>query len=365
MLRNYIDKERFCFYRDLDNHHKYFVEQSGEVYFTVPNDPRRHAVEKKEENGMLYVYIKPLGKWIRVANIVNYAYKGLYHDVFDELMEQEITFLDGNPANVHPSNLIWNNGNSKEDEEGFRIIPGFVRHRINRKGEIKNERGGITCGRLTKGSGSAGAKDYMKVHVKADVSGKDREYVLIGVHRLLALAFLHIPNEFYKMDVSHLNDDSLDNRIENLEWATRRSNNLRAVQNGAVKTNPVLARNFQTGEVLEFPSICQCARYFNVHPTRITTNCKSKGQVTFSNGYQFCLKSDLTGWGDTKPNDHQDYKQLTKTVMNDKRMKELLGIEFPLRIFDKAKNESVYIETLTEYFKYFKLDDRYVVVSTK
>ena len=365
MLRNYIDKERFCFYRDLDNHHKYFVEQSGEVYFTVPNDPRRHAVEKKEENGMLYVYIKPLGKWIRVANIVNYAYKGLYHDVFDELMEQEVTFLDGNPANVHPSNLIWNNGNSKEDEEGFRIIPGFVRHRINRKGEIKNERGGITCGRLTKGSGSAGAKDYMKVHVKADVSGKDREYVLIGVHRLLALAFLHIPNEFYKMDVSHLNDDSLDNRIENLEWATRRSNNLRAVQNGAVKTNPVLARNFQTGEVLEFPSICQCARYFNVHPTRITTNCKSKGQVTFSNSYQFCLKSDLTGWGDSKPNDHQDYKQLTKTVMNDKRMKELLGIEFPIRIFDKAKNESIYIETLTEYFKYFKLDDRYVVVSTK
>ena len=51
--------------------------------------------------------------------------------------------------------------------------------------------------------------------------------------------------------------------------------------------------------------------------------------------------------------------------MNDKRMKELLGIEFPIRIFDKAKNESVYIETLTEYFKYFKLDDRYVVVSTK
>ena len=41
MLRNYIDKERFCFYRDLDNHHKYFVEQSGEVYFTIPNDPKR------------------------------------------------------------------------------------------------------------------------------------------------------------------------------------------------------------------------------------------------------------------------------------------------------------------------------------
>ena len=365
MLRNYSNVDKICFYRDLDNFHKYFVEQNGEIYFTVPNDPKQYNVEKKEIDGILHVYIKPLNKWIRVANIVNYAFKGAYHDVFDELMEQEITYLDGNPSNIHPSNLIWNNGNSKEDEEGFRIIPGFVRHRINRKGEIKNERGGITLGRLTKGSGSTGAKDYMKVHVKADVSGKDREYVLTGVHRLLALAFLHIPKEFYKMDVSHINDNSLDNRIENLEWSSRKSNNLRAVQNGLVKTNPVLVRNFETGEVLEFPSICQCARHFNVHPTRITINCKSKGKVTFSNGFQFCLKSDLEDRGDSKPNAHQDYKQLTKTVMNDNRIKEMLGVTFPLHLFDKAKNESIYIETLTDYFKYFKLDDRYVVVNTK
>jgi hypothetical protein len=49
------------------------------------------------------------------------------------------------------------------------------------------------------------------------------------IHTLMVLAF--IPNPESKPEVSHINDVKTDNRLENLEWATRVENSRRAIQN--------------------------------------------------------------------------------------------------------------------------------------
>ena len=60
---------------------------------------------------------------------------------------------------------------------------------------------------------------YKKVNLCAN--GKRETW---SVHRLVAIAF--IPNPENKPTVNHINENKADNRVENLEWATIREQNL-------------------------------------------------------------------------------------------------------------------------------------------
>lgn len=77
-------------------------------------------------------------------------------------------------------------------------------------------------------------RGYMTVNLSR-LDGDNRPFF---VHRAIAMAFLGMP-ENTEMQVNHKNGIKTDNRIENLEWVTRKQNIEHAIENGLVKYNPI------------------------------------------------------------------------------------------------------------------------------
>ena len=86
--------------------------------------------------------------------------------------------------------------------EDFVAIPGYDGYKANRLGHILGKR-----------------KTILKTFIKNSGYYYCRNHT---VHRLIALTF--ISNPLGLPEVDHINDNKLDNRAENLQWVTAKTN---------------------------------------------------------------------------------------------------------------------------------------------
>ena len=97
--------------------------------------------------------------------------------------------------------------------EEWKVIDGYNNnYSISNKGNIKNN----NTERILKQTINRDGYHRLSLYV-------DRKQKTVEIHRLVAIAF--IPNPENKPCVDHINNNTSDNNINNLRWATHKENN--------------------------------------------------------------------------------------------------------------------------------------------
>lgn len=136
------------------------------------------------------------------------------------------------------------------EEEIWKDIPGYEGlYRISADGRILSLRNGQIRRNIASWNG------YLNVQL----SGRDHRKKRFYVHRLVAAAFFGLPPSTEHM-VNHKNLDKKDNRVENLEWVTRKENDLHAYINGRTNFRKPMRKDNRTG----YKGVSICRRGFQV-----------------------------------------------------------------------------------------------------
>lgn len=197
--------------------------------------------------------------------------------------------------------------------KGFYVVPWYNRYSVNRNGDVYDR----VCKRL--------CNTYPREY------GSAKKYFVLSnnepVHKLVAKTFLddnHIPID-EKPIVNHLDGNTENNKVSNLEWTTYQGNSLHAYKTGLRSDNkPLLCKNLLTGEVERFYSYWECARFFKINGGNVFhfLNSKRENKIFMKH---FLLIREGDEWPDTNKEDIDKYKNgdFKSTIIVDTEMKKL------------------------------------------
>jgi hypothetical protein len=131
-------------------------------------------------------------------------------------------------------------------QEVWKAIPGYEgRYEVSDWGRVLSKRTNLFLKPNIMNHG------YVCVHL---YSGGKQSRVVKTIHQLVALAF--VPNPYNCQEVNHKNFLRRDNRVENLEWVTRKENVAHALAAGRRVRPEKRTRgiNLRTKEIVTFES---------------------------------------------------------------------------------------------------------------
>lgn len=117
--------------------------------------------------------------------------------------------------------------------------------------------------------------------------------MIMGIHRLMALAWIGIPPNFEELQINHIDSDRSNNHPSNLEWCTTKENMLHALTQGKRTDNKwVLVKDTKKGEIKEYYSIAECARKMGLQQTMISKFIREDVNILRFNRFLFKLKDN-------------------------------------------------------------------------
>lgn len=176
-------------------------------------------------------------------------------------------------------------------------IKGFPGYLVDKTGNVYSKNYNHT-GKIKKLKPTMQNTGYVRVALCKDDSIK---YKLI--HRLVAESF--IPNPENKSEINHKNGIKTDNRVENLEWATRSENQKHAYQilkayhapapllNKFGKDNPKskIVLQISNGKIIaSFYGGTEAQRKTGISQSNISECCN--GKRLYAGGYQWKYKEN-------------------------------------------------------------------------
>lgn len=149
-------------------------------------------------------------------------------------------------------------------------------YRIDSDGTVLNADG-------TRLFGSINSYGYRVVSLTKNGKKKDHK-----VHRLLAKAFVHNPNPTLFDCVNHIDGNKLNNSLDNLEWCTRKHNNLHARNELRCdySEKPVAQFSSDGRLVSVWRNATVAAEVMGGAPTLISACCRKTADTAY--GYRWC-----------------------------------------------------------------------------
>lgn len=180
--------------------------------------------------------------------------------------------------------------------------------------------------------------------------------IALPVHTLIAKTFLDDTCVTTGVKIAnHLNGNTLDNRVDNLEWTNHSGNSLHAYKSGLRNENVrLLCKNIETNEVKKFFSYWDCARSFNINGSKVFhhINSKRKNKI-FQDKY--ILIKDGEEWPDIDFENHDTYQGLPSSTVI------INNVTNSCYIFDSLTLASLYLEmkptTLMKKIRKMKSDN--------
>lgn len=241
-----------------------------------------------------------------VGVLTAFTFKGkinLPHYYIDNV---DVMFADGDPTNLHPSNLVWQFPPERllyRLNTNFAYIPGLTDYAITKTGVLINVR---TKKELTPHFD----KKYAKFKLVMDTG----HLISIGRHRLVSLAWKVYPHNVDTLVVNHIDGIPGNDWEDNLELVPRAKNNKHALEHGLLsKGRHVLVRDVKTGIVTEYSGTSTCGRELGLNRATVRYRLEAPNQPVWFGGIQMKYKRDDTPWRDVHP-DELDNLQLNKGV---------------------------------------------------